>query len=141
MKTYTILLAQNIPHYGTTEIQAADAAEAVERAKDLDFDNFLLIEPDWENPVCRRIVSITDDTGVEVAHDIVLDGYVLRHSKAPLPRHSHIRVFVLGGVVQGAETLDGERVLVEVIDYDTDGCDPQTLGADPNDEPCCRYTI
>jgi hypothetical protein len=154
MKTYTILLAADFPHYATTEIEAANATEAVERAEDLDFDHFLL-EPDWENPVCQRIVSITDDTGAQVAHDIALDGYSLHHDseraearpQEPTPSpamaepgHSNIRVTVRGGLVQAAETLDGHPVLVDVIDYDRDGADPQALGADSSGETCWRYT-
>jgi hypothetical protein len=56
------------------------------------------------------------------------------------PRHSQVRVIVRGGLVQGAETLDGHPVLVDVIDYDRDGADPQALGADSSGEPCWRYT-
>ena len=82
MKTYSILLAQDIPHYGTTEVEAADATEALARAKDLDFSEICL-DPDWANPVCSRIVHIVDEAGAEVAHDIALDGYVLHHDSEP----------------------------------------------------------
>ena len=33
----------------------------------------------------------------------------------------HIRVFLHHGIIERAETLDGEPVYVEVFDYDTDG--------------------
>jgi len=33
MKTYTILFAQDIPHYGSVEIEAKNDADALRRAK------------------------------------------------------------------------------------------------------------
>jgi hypothetical protein len=36
-------------------------------------------EPDWENPVCRRIVHIEDEAGRLIAEGVPLDGYVLHH--------------------------------------------------------------
>jgi len=217
MKTYSILLAQDIPHYGATEIGAASAAQALERAKQLDI-SAICLDPDWENPVCLRIVHVVDEAGAEVAHDIALDGYVLHHvsepraalcAQAPALRtaleeiaatplwgepvadpalraeylvsreydgedeafepsgdtessllqeaveaartalaavsdpqtsaHAGIRVFVEGGVVQRAETLDGKPARVEVVDYDVGGSDPAELDTDSAGEPCRRF--
>jgi hypothetical protein len=77
MKTYTVLYAEDVPHYATVEIQAASDEEAVAVAKarhsgDLDFDS-----PDWENPILRRIVSIEDPNYIGVAGDISLDAHQL----------------------------------------------------------------
>jgi len=217
MKTYSILLAQDIPHYGAAEIDAADAALALERAEALDVSEIAL-DPDWENPVCLRIVHVVDEAGAEVAHDIALDGYVLHHvseprtalcDQAPALRaalegiaetplwgepiadpalradyidsgeydgkgeafepsadtessllqevveaartalaavsdaqtsvHAGIRVFVEGGVVQRAETLDGKPARVEVVDYDVCGSDPAELDTDAAGKPCRRF--
>lgn len=54
------------------------------------------------------------------------------------PRHAGIRVFVRGGLVQGAATLDGQPVLVEVVDYDVDVSDPAILDSDESGQPCSR---
>jgi hypothetical protein len=218
MTTYTILLAQDIPHYGTTEITAADASGALERAKDLDISE-LCNDPDWEHPVCSRIVHIADEAGALVAHDVALDGYVLHHKSEPRadlcarapalqatleriaaiplygerlsdpalraefisageydaeleefepsadtessylreaveaarsalsepletsrPRHSNVCVYVRGGAVQSAETLEGKPVLIDVIDYDTSDA-VANLDRDRNGDPCLHYTM
>jgi hypothetical protein len=78
MKTYTALFAEDVPHYCAVEIEAETDEQAIKQAKgfhgkfDIDFD-----DPDWNNPVCQRIVHILDNTGVEVATDISLDGHHL----------------------------------------------------------------
>jgi hypothetical protein len=83
MKTYSVLYAEDVPHYATLEIQAASDEEAITAAKarhtgDLDFDS-----PDWESPILRRIVSIEDANYIGVAGDIPLDAHqLLTDSKA-----------------------------------------------------------
>jgi hypothetical protein len=77
MKTYSVIYAEDVPHYATVEIQAASDAEAVAIAKaqhtgDLDFGS-----PDWGNPILRRIVSIENGNYIGVASDISLDTYQL----------------------------------------------------------------
>jgi hypothetical protein len=77
MKTYIVLYAEDVPHYCTVEIQAAGHDDAINAAKarhtgDLDFD-----DPDWENPILRRIVNIQDSNYVDIANDIPLDGHQL----------------------------------------------------------------
>jgi|CZKX01.1.fsa_nt_gi hypothetical protein len=80
MKTYTILYAEDVPHYGTREIEAADDHAAVEVAKNAHADGSLdLYDPDWNNTVCKRIVTITDGRGDVVAEDISLDSYRLEY--------------------------------------------------------------
>ena len=50
MKTYTVLYAEDVPHYATVELQAANTEDAIRAARarhtgDLDFDT-----PDWKIP-------------------------------------------------------------------------------------------
>jgi hypothetical protein len=57
MKTYSVLFAEDVPHYGTAEIKAASDADVLAAAADADFDD-LFLEPAWENarmlPAHRR---------------------------------------------------------------------------------------
>jgi hypothetical protein len=79
-KTYSILFAQDVPHYGTAEISAATDAGPITRAKELD-PGELCTDPAWDDPVCQRIVYIEDPSGNTIAHDIALDGFFLRHAQ------------------------------------------------------------
>lgn len=77
MKTYTAILAEDVPHYATVEIRAKSAAEAIEAAKALVRDD-LCFEPDWDNAECR-IVEISDDESCQnVAHDLAIDDCFFR---------------------------------------------------------------
>jgi hypothetical protein len=76
MKTYTILYAEDVPHYASVQIEAQSDEDAIKRAKVHDFAGEAL-EAEWNNPVCRRIVHIEDNAGNTVANDIPLDDYVL----------------------------------------------------------------
>ena len=79
MKTYTILYAEDVPHYGTVEIEADNDAEAIAKARaisDEDLGN-TTIDPDHGSSVCKRIVHIQDAEGNDVAHDLRLDNYSL----------------------------------------------------------------
>jgi len=78
MPTYDILYAEDVPHYGTTLIEADSPEEAVSLAKEHDYD-MLVTEPEWANAACRRIVSIHDEAGHPVAEDIALDECFLRY--------------------------------------------------------------
>lgn len=78
MKTYSILFAEDVPHYGTAEITAANHEEAIVAAKSMERE---LTAPDWDNAVCCRIVHVEDEDGNIVAQDIVLDGFFLRHTQ------------------------------------------------------------
>jgi hypothetical protein len=83
MKTYTVLYAEDVPHYGTAEIEAANDAEAIAKASaisDEDLGN-TTIDPDHCSSVCKRIVHIQDAEGNDVAHDISLDAYTLIHGE------------------------------------------------------------
>lgn len=78
MKTYTVLYAQDVPHYGTNEIEAASDDEAIALAKTDPSD--YTDDPDWNNAVCQRIVHIEGPEGI-IAEAIPLDGYTLIHGE------------------------------------------------------------
>ncbi|MCB9957155.1 MAG: hypothetical protein H6843_00925 [Rhodospirillaceae bacterium] len=82
MKRYTILYAEDVPHYGLTEIEAADAADALAAARIADYSD-LFMEPEWANAVCRRIVKIVDEDDTVVVENIALDDCVLRFGGEP----------------------------------------------------------
>lgn len=79
MKTYTVIYAEDVPHYACGEIEARSAKEAIAKARKVDTEMFSAYDPDWNNAVCRRIVSIEDDKGNDVARDLSLDNYRLIH--------------------------------------------------------------
>lgn len=79
MKTYTVIYAEDVPHYACGEIEARGPKEAIAKARKLDTDTFGAYDPDWDHAVCRRIVSIEDDKGKDVARDLPLDNYRLIH--------------------------------------------------------------
>lgn len=83
MKTYSVLYAEDVPHYGSAEIEAENDADAIAKAKaisDEDLGN-TTNDPDHCNSVCKRIVHIQDAEGNDVAHDISLDAYELIHGE------------------------------------------------------------
>jgi hypothetical protein len=82
LKSYTVLLAEDVPHYGTTDIEAVDDEDAVRDAKALDISG-ICVEPSWDSPVCQRIIHIGDSKGNVIARDLPLDDYVL--SRRPDP--------------------------------------------------------
>jgi hypothetical protein len=78
MKTYTVLYAEDVPHYGSTEIRAENDAAAIEAAK-ANEPAVLAIDPDHENGICKRIVHIEGEDGEILATDIALDDCFLRY--------------------------------------------------------------
>ena len=82
MKTYSVLYAEDVPHYATFEIEADDDGEALERSKSHDYGDAAL-EAEWNNPVCKRIVHIEDPEGKIVGNDIALDNTFLRDGGEP----------------------------------------------------------
>ena len=71
MKTYTVLFAEDVPHYGTAEIQAEDDTAALEAAKAYPLSE-VTNDPAWENSACKRIVYIEDQQGHIVFEEIAL---------------------------------------------------------------------
>jgi hypothetical protein len=78
MKTYSVLFAEDVPHYGTAEIEAEDDAAALEAAKAYDLSD-VTNDPEWENSVCKRIVHIEDQEGNTIISDVPLDNCDLRY--------------------------------------------------------------
>jgi len=78
MKTYTVLFAEDVPFYGTVEIEAADDDAALEIAKSCDVSD-AATDPEWCNSACKRIVRIEDAERLTVAEDISLDDCFLRY--------------------------------------------------------------
>lgn len=78
MARYEILYAEDVPHYCVVEIEADSPADALRSAKEYDYGD-AAADPDWSNPVCKRIVSIHDEAGNTVAEDVSLDGCFLRY--------------------------------------------------------------
>jgi hypothetical protein len=79
LKTYTVLFAEDIPHYGGVDIESRNDAEALCLARSFDTDRVSYYEGCWDGAVCKRIVSIEGADGKIIAHDIPLDEYSLRH--------------------------------------------------------------
>ncbi|CAB3802774.1 hypothetical protein LMG28614_05694 [Paraburkholderia ultramafica] len=82
MSTFTVLYAVNVPHYGSVQIEAGTAAEAIATAKTRDPAE-ICNERDRSNAACARIVSITDDSGQSIAEGVTLDGAFLRYGGRP----------------------------------------------------------
>jgi hypothetical protein len=78
MKTYTVLFAQDVPHYGSIDIEADDDAAAIALASAFDLDDVTL-DPDWDNTSCRRIVHIEAPDGRLIAEAVALDNSFLRY--------------------------------------------------------------
>ncbi len=78
MKTYSVLFAEDVPHYGTAHIEAPNDAAALEAARAYDLSD-VTNDPEWENSVCRRIVHIEDPEGNVIHCDIALDDCFLRN--------------------------------------------------------------
>ena len=74
MKTYTVIYAEDVPHYAQGEIEARGPKDAIAKARKIDTDTFTAYDPDYTNAVSRRIVSIEGPDGTIVAEDIALDG-------------------------------------------------------------------
>ncbi len=76
MKTYQVLFAEDVPHYGVADIEAEDDAAALEAAKAYDLSE-ITTDPEWENSVCKRIVYIKDAEDNMMFHDVPLDNHFL----------------------------------------------------------------
>jgi hypothetical protein len=85
MKTYTVLFAHDVPHYGSVEVNATGDVDALAKAKvhwervqrDRDEEPWPFTEAQHDSAVLARIVEIIDETGRQVAADIRLDTYLL----------------------------------------------------------------
>lgn len=78
MPTYSVLFTEDVPHFGTLEIEAENHEAVLEAAKKVDVPA-VANYAEWQNSQCQRIVNIMDSDGVTVAEDIRLDDYFTRH--------------------------------------------------------------
>lgn len=78
MKKYTVLYAEDVPHYGTLDIEAINDEAALTLAKAHN-PTTIAHDADYEHAACKRIVHIEDDSGNIVATDIALDNCYLRY--------------------------------------------------------------
>jgi hypothetical protein len=78
MKKYSILYAEDVPHYGVLDITAPNDEAAVSLAKSHD-PTTIAHDADFENAACKRIVHIQDDADNLIATDIALDQTFLRY--------------------------------------------------------------
>jgi len=78
MKTYTVLFAEDVPCYGTAEIEAENDDAALEAAKAYDQGD-VAKEPEWSYAGCLRIIHIEDPEGRLLYEDIHLDDWHFRH--------------------------------------------------------------
>jgi len=83
MKTYTVLYAVDVPHYGAHEIQAENDDAAIEAAIALHKQGSVTFnDPQWSSSVCARIVQIEDEAGAIIDEDRPIDDYFLRSGGA-----------------------------------------------------------
>jgi hypothetical protein len=117
LKTYTVLLAEDVPHYGSTDIEAEDDAGAIKIAKALDISG-ICCEASWDAPVCRRIVRIEDSKSHIIATDLALDDYVLsRRIDPPLLAAAEYAISVNNddGDCYDIAILRGDKPIATVI--------------------------
>jgi hypothetical protein len=79
MKTYSVLYAEDVPHYATGEIEARTDKAAIRKARKMKTEAFCSYDPDWDASVCKRIVFIEAPDGNNIAEDIALDRFHLRN--------------------------------------------------------------
>ena len=84
-RRYAVVFAEDVPHYARVEIEAEDDSHALRVARAYDTHS-LDYEASWGDAVCRRIVSIEDAGGADVARDVALDDFFLRNGEADRAR-------------------------------------------------------
>jgi hypothetical protein len=79
MKTYTVLYAEDVPHYGAHDIKAENDQAAIAAAAALhQIGGVSLTEANWRGAFCARIVHIADPDGNLIEVDRPLDDYFVR---------------------------------------------------------------
>jgi len=120
MKTYTVTCAQDLPRYGSVDIQASDDATALTAAKAFwdrvqkGEENSPVYDADWCGTVCNRIVEITDADFNQVAADVPLDAYRLEYGEKTLTAEQIkaaalvVNLRALNSLLQNATNLSAE---------------------------------
>lgn len=76
MTKFTVLVAHDVPNYGTLKIEARDADHALEILKSKDLSEITeeaVFDPAWDSSICARIVQIVDEHGNVSHEDTPLD--------------------------------------------------------------------
>lgn len=81
MKTYSVLFALDVPHYGSVALEARNDVAALRAAQRTD-PATCCTDADWSEAVCRRVVHIEAPDGGIVAADVPLDDFLLRRGGA-----------------------------------------------------------
>jgi hypothetical protein len=105
MRTYTVLYAEDVPHYGIGQVKAASDHEAIAMAKSADFRTD---DPDWNNTICKRIVHIEGPDGI-IAEDVPLDDWFLQQCSRDFRRK-----------LDAAETMFEALEAQEMAEFDSD---------------------
>jgi hypothetical protein len=125
MKIYSVLYAEDVPHYGTAEIEAETDTEAIAKAKAGPFETD---DPDWNNTVCRRIVHIEGPAGI-IAEDVPLDPCTLIYGedKRQLSESAPELALALG------QAIDALEHIAEITHYENGepvtGLEPHEIAA------------
>ena len=137
MKTYTILYAEDVPHYGTLVIDAEDDAAALAAAQMQD-PSGIATDPDYENSSCKRIVHIQANNGDTFAYDIPLDNSFLRYGGEPERRLCDVAADLLKTLREIAQIpLYGEPLPDSMADLKADMIrDGEYDEADQSYTPC-----
>jgi hypothetical protein len=77
MKTYNVLYALEVPHFGSIEIEAESDEAALALAMARTDIRDIATDADHDDPVLARIVHIEDGSGTDVYRDIPLDDFRL----------------------------------------------------------------
>ena len=126
MKTYTVTFAQDVPYYGSVEIEAENDAEALARAEaywqDVTRDEkpWPLDQPEYQSAILSRIVHISDDADREVACDVRLDNYVLEFA----PNELDAKIFDNAKLIFAALELIAAH---DIDQFDTSDANHQAL--------------
>lgn len=76
MKTFSVLVAHDVPHYGVIEVEADSADHALKILEDRPLDETMdeaCNDPAYENSICARVVHIRDEHGNCSHEDTPLD--------------------------------------------------------------------
>lgn len=78
MPIYQVLYAEDVPHYGTADIEAETDEAAITAARDFDFSD-TAIDPEHSYTGLKRIIHIQSHDGRIIAEDIALDDMHVRY--------------------------------------------------------------
>ena len=116
MKKFTVLVAHDVPHYGTLEIKAADADQALAKIKRMDLAKVVREarhDPAFDASICARIVHMEDETGNITHEDTALD---YRYAEWCAADELATLLRQAGDYLSGFDTRTTPAMLVQRID-------------------------